>query len=114
MYQTLSTDDAVNILRADAYANWSLEGARALVEYLKHIEDKTGGRIEIDAMKLRTQFREYPNAIEAASDMSDWEYRPDEHGAHFYEEDAEDDARLYLLDRTSLIPFDGGVVVKSF
>ena len=114
MYQTLSTSEAVDILRADSHANWSLAGARALVEYLEQTEDETGHGIEFEPVALRCEFSEYSSAIEAASDMSDWEYRPDERGADYDEEDAEEDAYLYLIDHTTVIPFDGGVIVQSF
>ena len=114
MYQTLSTSEAVDILLADTDASWSLAGARALVEYLEQTEDETGYGIEFEPVAIRCEYSEYPSAIEAASDMSEWEYRPDELGADYDEEDAEEHARLYLLDRTTVIPFDGGVIVQSF
>ena len=114
MYQTLSTSEAVDILRADQYANWSLAGARALVEYLEQAEEESGERIEIDPVAIRCDHSEYSSAVEAASDMSDWEYRPDEDGADYDEDEAEEHALAYLRDRTTVIPFDGGVIVASF
>lgn len=114
MYQTLTTSDAVDILKADQYAGWSRAGARALVEHLEQTEEETGERIEIDPVALRCEFSEYTSAVEAASDYSDWEYRPDEWGADYDEEEAEEHARHYLQDRTTVIVFDGGVIVQAF
>ena len=118
MYQTLSFSDAVDILRADQYAAWSWAGARALVEYLEELEEETGERIEIDPVALRCEFSEYTSAVEAASDLSDWEYRPDEWGADYDEDAAEEAALEWLRDRTVALVFDGrdasGVIVGSF
>ncbi len=114
MYQTLSTSEAVNILTADQYANWSRAGARALVEHLEELEEETGEGIEIERVALRCDYSEYSSAVEAASDLSDWEYRPDEDGADYEEDEAEENALQYLRDRTTVIEFDGGVIVQSF
>jgi hypothetical protein len=114
MYQTLSTSEAIDILRADTYARWSRSGARALVEYLEQVEEEGGERIEIDPVAIRCDYSEYTSAVEAASDLSDWEYRPDESGADYDEDEAEEHARQYLQDRTTVIVFDGGVIVQAF
>jgi hypothetical protein len=114
MYQTLSTSEAVDILTADQYAGWSAAGARALVEYLEQVEEEGGERIEIDPVAIRCDYSEYTSAVEAASDLSDWEYRPDESGADYDEDEAEEHARQYLQDRTTVIVFDGGVIVQAF
>jgi hypothetical protein len=114
MYQTLSTSEAVDILTADQYAGWSAAGARALVEYLEQVEEEGGERIEIDPVAIRCDYSEYTSAVEAASDLSDWEYRPDESGADYDEDEAEEHARQYLQDRATVIVFDGGVIVQAF
>jgi hypothetical protein len=114
MYQTLSTSEAVDILTADQYAGWSAAGARALVEYLEQVEEEGGERIEIDPVAIRCDYSEYTSAVEAASDLSDWEYRPDESGADYDEDEVEEHARQYLQDRATVIVFDGGVIVQAF
>lgn len=114
MYQTLNTIEAVDILRFDKYAGWSAAGARALVEYLEELEEETGQRIELDPVAIRCEYSEYSSAVEAAIDLSDWEYRPDEDGSDYDEDDAEEHARQYLQDRTTVIVFDGGVIVQEF
>jgi hypothetical protein len=114
MYQTLSTSEAVDILQADTYARWSRSGARALVEHLEAQEADEAEAIELDATALRCDWSEYPSAVEAASDLSDWEYRPDEDGRDYDEDEAEQDALDYLHDRTEVITFPGGVIVRAF
>ena len=113
MYQTLSTSDAVELLRADQYAGWSWAGAQALVEYLEQTEAETGERIEIDPVALRCEFSEYSSAREAAADLG-WNGTTDDD-----DEDAAEEAALeWLRDRTVAIVFDGrdasGVIVGSF
>lgn len=114
MYQTLSTSEAVDILTADKYAGWSRAGARALVEYLDDLEAETGEATELCPVALRCDYSEYSSAVEAASDLSDWEYRPDEDGADYDDDEAEEHALTYLQDRTTVIVFDGGVIVQAF
>ena len=112
MYQTLSTSEAVDILRADQYAGWSVAGARALVEYLEELEAETGERIEIDPVAVRCDYSEYSSAREAAEDHG-WDGTTDD------DEDAAEEAALeWLRDRTVALVFDGrdasGVIVQSF
>ena len=59
MINTLSTNQAVNELMADEYANWSYEAATALVEWLEELEDSSGEPIEFDPVALRCEFSEY-------------------------------------------------------
>ena len=108
MKQTLTTNQAADLLMADKDAGWSYAGARALVEHLESIEDDTGEEIEFDAVALRCDFSEYPNAREAAEECG-WE--PDEDADS---EEAEKAALEWLNDRTEVITFDGGVIVLKF
>ena len=59
MINTLSTNQAVNELMADEYADWSYEAATALVEWLEELEDSSGEPIEFDPVGLRCEFSEY-------------------------------------------------------
>ena len=104
MKQTLTTDQAANLLVADDNAGWSYAGARALVEHLEATEEDTGEEMEFDAVALRCDFSEYPNAREAAEECG-WE--PDE--------DADEDAALeWLNNRTTVIIFNGGIIIQQF
>ena len=104
MKQTLTTNQATDLLVADKDAGWSYAGAFALVEHLESIEEDTGEAIEFDRVALRCDFSEYPNAREAAEECG-WE--PDE--------DADEEAALkWLNDRTTVIEFSGGVIIQKF
>ncbi len=109
MKQTLTTDQAADLLVADNNAGWSYKGARALVEHLEQVEEDTGEEIEFDRVALRCDFSEYPNAREAAEEYG-WE--PDEDDAD--NDDAEEAAAEWLADRTTVITFNGGVIVQQF
>ena len=107
MKKTLSTSEAVDLLATDDNAGWSYAGARALVKYLENLEDDTGEEIEFDRVALRCDFSEYPNAREAAEEYG-WE--PEDADS----DDAEEAAAGWLGDRTTVITFDGGVIVRQF
>lgn len=101
MKQTLSTAEAVELLRRDVYAKWSLNGARALVEWIEDYEETaTGEEFEFDPVALRCDFSEFATAQEAAREYG---YTGDNA-----------DALEWLQDHTVVIPFDGGVIVGSF
>ena len=108
MFQTLSTSEAADILKADANAAWSYAGAHALVEWLEGIEED-GEPIEFDAVAIRCDFSEYASALEAAADSG---YEADEDAA---DEDAQEAAALaWLANRTTVVTFEGGIIVGSF
>ena len=108
MKQTLTTGQAADLLVADKDAGWSYAGAFALVEYMESIEDDTGEEIEFDRVALRCEFNEYSTALEAAQEYG-WE--PDEDADS---DDAEEAAAEWLADRTTVITFNGGVIVQQF
>ena len=58
MIKTLTTNEAVNELMADENANWSYEGATALVELID-MSHVIGESIEFDPIALRCEFAEY-------------------------------------------------------
>ena len=114
MQKTLTTDEAVQLLLADDNANWSLDGARAIVEYLEQQEDENDEPLQFDRVAIRCNFTEYGSALEAATEYT-------------APMDNEQAALEWLQVRTVVIPFDGritlaggqvlgsaGVVVASF
>lgn len=120
MKTTLSTTEAAEILIADTCANWSRAGAYALVEYLEEIEDSTGEEMEFDRVAIRCDFSEYGSAIDAAGDYGwsreasilddDDNIRPDDE----VEDENNDLALKWLENRTSVIEFDGGIIIQNF
>ena len=108
MKATLSTSQATDLLKADSNAAWSRSGARALVEHLEQLEEDCGTEIELDAVAIRCDYSEYENVIEAAKDQgfeveNDWS-----------EEDTEAEALDWLCDRTEVITFPEGIIIRSF
>jgi hypothetical protein len=108
MKKTLTTSEASDLLVADTNAGWSYAGALALVEHLEAVENDTGEEIEFDRVALRCDFSEYESAREAAEEYG-WE--PDEDADS---EDTEEAALKWLNDRTTVISFNGGVIVQQF
>lgn len=108
MKQTLTTNEIANRLLADENAAWSRGGAYALAEYLEELEADAGTELEFDRVGIRCDFSEYETAREAA-DQYDW--KPDEDD----DEDAQEASALqYLQDRTEVIEFADGVIIRNF
>jgi hypothetical protein len=106
MKLTLTTSAAIELLKVDQYARWSRDGAAALVEYLENLEEECGTEIEFDHVALRCDFTEYKSALEAATQCG---FEP----SAFQAED-NDAAFEWLQDRTQVIKFEGGVIIRNF
>lgn len=107
MKETLTTSQAADQLRADKYANWSYAGALAMIEYLERLEEDLGEEIEMDVTAIRCDFTEYASLDDYAQEI-DFEYDSED------EEEREDEVRKYLSERTTLIEFEGGIIVAAF
>jgi len=94
-----------NMGRGDQF---SYSGLKALFGYLEEMEEGTGEELELDVIALCCDFAEYDTAIEAASEYS---WKPDED-----EDDEENEAQAlkWLNDRTTVITFDGGIIIQQF
>lgn len=103
---SISKYEAADILLADNNASWSYPGALAICEHLEELEGELGEDIEMDAVAIRCEWREYETAVEAAEDTG-WEYEGDDEDAK------EDAARTWLSEKTSVLEFKGGVVVRT-
>ncbi len=102
----MTTYECAKALTHDKYANWTRSGAFALVEYLEQIEEDCGTSIEFDPVALRCEFSEYESFNEFAK-----EFWSDD--CHLYW--ATDDViRNFIQDRTTLIEFDGGLIIQDF
>ena len=84
MKQRINTIQAVDILLQDDNSNWSLEGAKALVEYLEELEEETGEELEFDVVAIRCDYSEmtYLDVLENYEDIK----------RDYYEREGEDDA----------------------
>ena len=112
MYQKLSTYEAIKLLKYDHSAGWSWEGATALIEYLENLEDSLDKPIEFDRVALRCDFSEYDSVLDAAEHYDF--IPPDDDDEDEDEDEIEADALKYLEDRTTVIQFEGGVIIKDF
>lgn len=108
MKQTLSTGQAADILLRDQYAGWSYKGAYALVEHLEQYEDDCSEELEMDVVAIRCEFTEYGSALECAEEYG---FEPD---SDQDEGEQEESALDWLQDRTTVIEFDGGIIVGEF
>ena len=101
MKTILTTGDIAKALIHDENANWSRAGAFALAEWMEQIEEDCKIEMQLDVVALRCEYSEYDSAITAASC-----YTP--------EFSKEEDALEYLEDHTSLVQFDGGLIIQDF
>lgn len=114
MKQTLTTTQAVYMLLNDTARTWSYNGAKALVEYMEQAEEDCGEEWEFDVVQLRCDWSEYSAATECAGDYG-WEWCNDDELEGDEEEEAKEQSALdYLKGRTTVIEFDGGLIVANF
>lgn len=116
MKETLSTHQIVDRLFADKDAGWTWEGAKALADYLEQLEQDTGTEMEFDAVAFRCEYSEYGSLLEwAQQHFGDPDYK-EEFGfdEDTEEDDMDDPIRDYLNDHTTLIEFNGGIIIADF
>lgn len=106
MYKNLSTDEAIKFLKDDDNADWSWSGATALIEYLEDLEDSLDKPIQFDRVAIRCEYSQYESVLEAAEHYG---FDDDDEG-----DEIEAAALKYLEDRTTVIQFDGGVIIQEF
>lgn len=113
----LSSTQAIDFLMTDEYADWSYQGATALVEHFETLEEDLGEEIIFNSIDFRCDYSEY-------RDVRDWltAYygRPLKDALecagidHDEDEDTIDlSISEYIRDRGTLVEFDGGVIVSS-
>lgn len=73
----------------------------ALFEYLEEYENSTGEEIELDPIAICCEWAEFSSAREAASEYG-------------FEAKDDDEAEKWLGRKTTVVQFDGGLVVQQF
>lgn len=96
VYEELSTTEIARRLCGDINAAWSFEGGLAMAEWLQELAAQEGKPIELDIVALRCDYSEYKDLAAVQAEYSDIE-------------DMED-----LQEATTVIEFDGGLIVGSF
>lgn len=94
MKSTISLHDFREGFKRLGRENFSYEGLAILFEYLEQLEEDTGEELEYDPMSLCGDFEEYGNIEEAAEDYG---ITPEK-----------------LRERTMVLDFAGGIIVKKF
>jgi hypothetical protein len=82
---------------------FSYAGLNALFGSLEEYEESTGAAIELDVIALCCEYSEHKSALDAAAD-----YGFDVDG------ESEQSALAYLRDNTTVIEFEGGVIIQQF
>lgn len=100
--------------------DFSRDAAMALFDWLEELESDCGDPQEFDRIAIRCEFCEYPSAMEAAQEYG-WQPEADLYDADDNErpedeikEENEEAALEWLQRRTSVIEFEGGVVMQKF
>lgn len=117
MKQTLSTSEAAHQLYSDENAGWTWAGATALVKHLEELEEGQGEEMVFDRVGIRCDYSEYASLEEAF-----FEYCPDAKDLLLYIKGCRGRPRPspssvfaeYFAERTTIIEFDGGVIVENF
>ena len=99
MKTILSTSEIAESLRQ--CSQMSYKASFAMADYLEEYEESTGEELELDPVAIRCEFTEYESAIDAAAQYT----------SEFTTEAA---ALEYLQDHTTVIEFDGGVIIQDF
>ena len=116
MKTTLSTKQAAHLLLQDENADWSYNGAVALCEYLEQLEEYED-EIGFYRVVIRCEFSEYRSLYSWADEHFAGDAWVEAVGISIDEEDddVQNDAILaYLNDHTTVICFEGGVIVQAF
>lgn len=112
MKQTISTNEAAQILAQDGHSSFSYKGALALCEWLEALEEGTDQDYNFDAVALRCDFSEWESAIEWAKEyFADY---TEEFDMELEEDDLEENIQDYIMDRGVCIPFVGGIIASNF
>ena len=119
MKMHLSSTQAIDFLMTDEYADWSYQGATALVEHFETLEEDLGEEIIFNSIDFRCDYSEYRDARDWLTAYYGRGLKDAMECAGLYREGASDEVidtliSEFIIDRGDLIPFDGGVIVSAF
>ena len=98
---TLNEFEFIAAVRAVRPQNFSIEGLRALFAHLEEVEQDSGEEMELNVIGLCCNWDEYPDAECAAAD----------YGREF---DSEEEAFEFFCENSTVIDFDGGIIIENF
>lgn len=110
IYNEVNTNEFARWVQAsDTYGkNFSWNGANALQEYLEEMSEDTGQDLSFDPVAWCCEFSEYTNFDEFQHDTG---YTKDGKTYKGYENINDLDE---LRDHTTVIEYDGGIIVQDF
>jgi hypothetical protein len=82
-------------------SQFSVPARRALFEYLEEYENSIAEELTLDPIGLCCEWAEYPSALEAAK-------------AYGFESEDNNQAEMWLGRKTTVVQFDGGIVIQQF
>ena len=103
MKQTVTRHDFADALADD----FSRSAASALFDWYIELEDSTGEEIELDRVAIRCDWSEYASAIEAFEDYVKVDTDTDE-------ELDEDECLRFFERETTVLQFDGGILILAY
>lgn len=86
--------------------NFSYEGAKALMEYLEELSEDIGENIEYDPIAFCCDYTEYTLPEEFQTLYDDY--------GHILDNDDKDAILEELSNHTTVIEFNGGIIIQSF
>jgi hypothetical protein len=110
MKQTINEYQFIEAFRTmDRASQFSFNGLRALFDYLEQLEGDVGEEIELDVISICCDFCEYEDlgTLIDEYDISADLDKP-------YTEISDDEVTSWLEERTSIITFDGGIIIQAF
>lgn len=93
--------------------NFSYNGLAALFEWFEEYEDICGEQIEYDPVAIRLDFTEFASIEEISNYYTEIPLPPEELDEDD-DTDYEEVALEWLRDNTSVIVFEGGIILQDF
>lgn len=109
MIQTINFSQFLDSFSDTYKNNFSYAGKRALFDYLEELEESIGEPIELDTIALCCEYSEYESALDCIKDAG-YDYEPDGDD----EAEKEADALEWLENQTTVIQFEGGIIIAQF
>jgi hypothetical protein len=106
MKQTVNENMFIEEFQTIRPNQFSYAGLRALFAHLDELEEEIGEEMELDVIALCCEFSEYQSAADALSNY-DW-------GGPNDPETEEEESLAFLRDNTTVICFDGGIIIENF
>lgn len=110
MKQTVNFNEFCHAFHAhDRYWQFGYAALKALFDYCEEYEESCGIEMELDVIALCCDWTAYPSATAACVELAAAGEPVEE-----TEEDAEGQCLEWLQDQTSVIEFNGGILVMAF